>query len=593
MGVPKATGTRRLSIPLLLSSSIVPLLLLFASCAPGRAVKPTDVPTNASRTPAPGTTLHVPDAVAATPDAGSTAPETAADVAQETPAVDVDAPGEDSEAAIEVAAGENVTEVVEDEVQAPAPHDDLAVNPPAPTPGEIERERAIASQQAPTFDIPMVVNEKVTAWVDFYSGRHKEKFRTSLVRSGKYLPMIQSVFEAAGIPKDLAYLAHVESAFKSRAYSKAKAKGMFQFIAGTGKRYGLRMDNWIDERSDPEKSARACAAYLVDLHDEFGDWYLAMAAYNAGEGKIRRAIRSTGSKDFWTIAKSSAIRNETKNYVPAILAATLIAKDSSRYGLDYVPDAPLAYDIAEVRGSFDLVQLARTAGLDPESLRDLNPELRRGRTPPGRTTSLKVPIGTGSQTVAALGKIPAASQVVADRHVVRKGETLGVIAKKHGVSVASIQRANKMGKSTTLRVGRALAIPGLTTTGTASEAVAHADSEPKRSVVQTKYRVRKGDTLSSIARRHGCTPAAIATASGISVNGTIHAGQTLAIPRKNTASAKVASATESAPAVHTVRSGETLWIIAARYRTSVDRLCDLNEMTQSEPLYPGRRLTVR
>ncbi len=482
-----------------------------------------------------------------------------------------------------------------DEDQAPAPHDDLAVSPPAPTPGEVEKERSLAESQVLRFDIPMVVNEKVTAWVDYYSGPHREKFQASLVRSGRYLPMIHRIFGDAGLPRDLAYLAHVESAFKPNAYSRAKAKGMFQFIASTGKRYGLRNDTWVDERSNPEKSARAAAAYLKDLHERFGDWYLALAAYNAGEGKIERAIRRTGSTDFWTIARTATIRNETKNYVPAILAATLIAKDPSKYGFEFLPDAPIEYETVEVTGAVDLRILARRAGLDPESLRALNSEFRRGQTPPGRTVVLRVPPGTAMVTAEAFRTIPPGQRTVpSGRHTVRKGETLGTIAARYHVSVASIQRANKLGSRTTIQAGRTLVIPGH---GSPREGMA----EERGSSAPASYRVRSGDTLSTIARRFGTTPAAIASASGISVGKTLRVGETLKIRGGEIASVSSASKIPSskalsngdAPLVHTVRSGETLWTIAARYRTSIERLCALNDISRQDTLHPGRRLTVR
>jgi membrane-bound lytic murein transglycosylase D len=501
---------------------------------------------------------------------------------------DAPAPGEET-AALEAQEDEGspYDDEVEGEEQAPAPHDDLEVTLPEPTPEQIEHEQDVAEEQLPTFDIPIVVNDKVTAYVDYFSGPHKEKFTASLVRSGRYVEMARRAFDEAGLPKDLVYMAHVESAFKPRAYSRAKAKGMFQFIAATGRRYGLHADNWVDERSDPEKSARAAAAYLSDLHAEFGDWYLALAAYNAGEGKIRRAIARTGSTDFWTIARTSAIRTETKNYVPAILAATLISKDPSAYGFEFTPDPPLAFDVVHVRGGVDLTALAKGAGLDPETIRDLNPEFRRGSTPPGKTTPVRVPPGMGDATLAAADKVPAIRVADSSRHVVRKGDTLGAISKRYGVSVASIQRANKLGSRTTLKVGRVLTIP---VSGSVASWPADSDESPRTGSAPIAYRVRSGDTLSSIARRHGTTATAIASASGIGVNRTLRVGDVLRIPAGASAAR---SRTSRSNVIHTVRRGETLSLIAARYQTSVDRLCDLNDLSRSETIYPGTRLTIR
>lgn len=571
----EAIARSRCALPLPLLVLLVLFLLNLPACAPVRTAPVTrpdpavGVPDSA---PAPEAPREEPKA----PEVSEPAREVAsADSGAESPG---DEPQADDAAPFDELEGEE---------QAPATRDELATTPPEATQEEIERDLRLAAQQAPTFDIPVVVNDKVTSWLDYYSGRHKKQFTASLERSGRYLPMVQSIFAEAGLPQDLAYFAHVESAFKPRAYSRAKAKGMFQFIAGTGRRYGLRADSWIDERSDPEKAARAAAAYLRDLHDEFDDWYLALAAYNAGEGKIRRAVARTGSRDFWEIAKTSAIRNETKNYVPAILAATLIAKDPARYGFEFVPAPPLTYETAEVRGGVDLAVLERAAGLAPESLRDLNPELRRGITPPGRGSTIRVPAGAVDATVAGLDAVPSIRYVESVGHVIRKGETLGALSKRYGVSVAAIQRANRLGSRTTLRVGRTLAIP---VAGAGVPPPLDSSDEPAPSHTSATYRVRRGDTLFAIARSHGTTPAAIAEASSIPMNATIHEGDRLRIPLRASASR---SQRHIDPVVHTVRKGETLGLIAARYRTSVDRLCDLNELSRSETIHPGKKLTVR
>jgi membrane-bound lytic murein transglycosylase D len=224
--------------------------------------------------------------------------------------------------------------------------------------------------------------------------------------------MIRRIFAEEGVPLDLAYLAHVESAFKPNALSRSRAKGMFQFMARTGREYGLRQDYWIDERSDPEKCTRAAARYLKDLYAMFGDWHLAMAAYNGGPGRVSRALAQTRATDFWSLALTSRIRRETKNYVPAILAVTLISKNPEKYGFSYVPEPPLDYDTIDVDGAVDLRVLARLAGSDGDTMHSLNPALRRHQTPPDRVTAIRVPKGTGVSTLAALMELPPSERVI-------------------------------------------------------------------------------------------------------------------------------------------------------------------------------------
>ena len=285
------------------------------------------------------------------------------------------------EPAAETGEAADDTELAE-EVE-PSPLDELPETAPDLSASDLEKEKQLVAESIPTFDIPMVLNDKVVSYVEYFSNRQKAFFSASLARSGRYVEAFRKTFDEAGIPKDLVYMAHVESAFKTNAYSKAKAKGIYQFIAATGRRYGLRIDSWVDERSDPEKSARASAAYLKDLHAMFGDWYLALAAYNAGEGKVQRSLAKTRKEDFWSLASTKLLRAETKNYVPAILAATLIAKQPEKYGFDVQLDPPVVTEVVKIEGQTDLRILARLADVDLETLRQLNLQLRRGMTPPG------------------------------------------------------------------------------------------------------------------------------------------------------------------------------------------------------------------
>ncbi len=478
-----------------------------------------------------------------------------------------------------------------------SPLDELAEVEPV-FPGEAQGLSPELLSLTPTFDIPIEINEAVLAWVDRYTNDSRKVCEATLQRSGRYLGMFREIFASEGLPQDLVYMAHVESGYKTSAYSRAHARGVFQFIASTARRYGLRVDDWVDERADPEKSARASARYMRDLYAEFGDWYLSMAAYNAGEGKIRRAIERTGDRDFWSIARTRHIRRETKNHIPAILAAILISKEPGKYGFAVVPDPEVEYDTISVAGAADLRVIARCAGTDLETIQALNPALRRGQTPPDGSFDVHVPSGSGATASLALAEIPPGERVLYTRHLVRSGDTLSAIGRRYGVSVASIQEVNKLGRRTLIHVNQTLLVPTSAASrlnygagGNASETIA---GEP------LSYRVRRGDNLSAIARRYSTTASAIAAANGIPVDKLLKVGERLTVVPGVRAAAEAraraghdgASVAQQTKVVHTVRRGDTLSLIASLYRTSVSALCSLNGMSPSATLYPGARLTV-
>lgn len=481
-----------------------------------------------------------------------------------------------------------------------APHDLLGEVDPDLSESVVGAERQRWLDTQPEFDFPVMTNKKVEFWLDYYAGRNPKTFVKGLERSGRYMKMFRQIFAEAGVPRDIVYFAHVESAYKTNAYSRARAKGVFQFISATGRRYGLRIDYWVDERSDPEKSARASAAYLKDLYDEFGDWYLALAGYNAGEGRVRRAIRRTGSKDFWKISSNTRhLRRETRNYVPAILAATMISKDPAKYGFDVDYDDEITYDSIKVDGPADLRVLAKCAGTDFETMRLLNPMLRRYQTPPGATTDVRVPVGAADQAMAALAKIPRNERVLYARHKVRTGETLSKLARQYGVSVRAIQDTNRMGRSTMIRVGRTLVIPTVATRDFPGASASGSVDAIEGEVVN--YRVRRGDTLSRIARRYGTSAKSIAAASGIRTHSTLSIGQRLKVVpgvRNSTEATRIArggggSASSAGSKTYTVRRGDSLWKIANRHKTTVSRLCSLNGISSKAVLRPGTKLQIR
>lgn len=439
-------------------------------------------------------------------------------------------------------------------------------------------------------EIPVVLNERVMHYMDYFQNRGRRSFSIWLARSGKYIPTMKVILQQRGMPTDLVYLAMIESGFNVKARSHAAAVGPWQFIKPTAKRYGLRVDSWVDERMDPKKSTAAAANYLGDLYAMFQNWELAAAGYNCGEDRVQNAIDKYQINDFWQISEFTLPR-ETKNYVPKLMAALIIAKDPAKYGFVGISyHEPVPYETIRVAPQKNLRDIAKVIGVSPPKLKELNPALIHDATPPGAPYPIHVPPGYAAiitqknQQIASLKNVnpQIAKRNGTYRHKVRRGETLGGIARKYRSSVSKIKRANGL-RSSNIMVGQRLKIPGKY--ATASRSSKHATST-------VKYKVKSGDTLGAIAARHRVSASDIRRANGMK-GSLIKTGQTLKIPG---ASGRYYGDNTSAKrtnkvAKYKVRSGDTLGGIAAKHRVSITTIRRANGIKGSN-IRAGQTLKI-
>jgi len=381
-------------------------------------------------------------------------------------------------------------------------------------PVEIEEAK---KEKEVTFDIPIVINDQVESFIEYFRTTHRKPFALWLQRSGRYIPMMKEVLKANGLPEDLVYMALIESGFNPKAYSRRRASGPWQFITRTGKRYGLEVDLWIDERRDPEKSTIAAARHLKDLYDQFSCWYLAAAGYNAGAGKISRAIQRYQTEDFWELTKHKYLKRETRHYVPKMIAAALIAKEPEKYGfIDIEYDEPIHYEKITVPDATDLKVIARCCEVDYETIKALNPELKMWCTPPHRPDyEVKIPAGTREKFLQNFSQLDPSERITFRQHQVRQGDTLTTIARRYGIKKEPIMELNDFKSPRQLHTGSSIIIPipadralardergGMEARITKKRATA-----PKRVVVaevrgpfkEIRYVVKEGDTLWDIA----------------------------------------------------------------------------------------------
>jgi membrane-bound lytic murein transglycosylase D len=446
-----------------------------------------------------------------------------------------------------------------------------------------------------TYGLPIDVNDRVLGFLEYYEGtRGRNSITPGFERMGLYRPMIERVLTEEGLPLDLIYLCQAESAFLPRALSRAKAKGMWQFISSRGKEYGLRQTWWVDERSDPEKSTRAAARHLKDLYEEFGDWYLAMAAYNAGPFRVSRALEKSGATTFWELADKRLLPKETINYVPNIVALTIIGNNPEKYGFDFKPAQPLETERVAVDKATDLRVIAEAIDLSLDELRDLNAHVLRWTTPPDDPEfELILPKGYGEKFSEKIASLPQSQRVLWRNHTVKRGETLSVVAKKYGASISELASANNVDPKKPLKAGQSLIIP---IGGSAPKPVQTATKTQTASTTAKRtetYTVRKGDTLNKIATRFKVSVANLKSWNKLSSN-RVAVGRKLIVakPVPTQTATQTASLPEQHRVVHQVRQGETLDKIATLYKTTVDAILTWNKRNDLSVLHPGDQITV-
>jgi membrane-bound lytic murein transglycosylase D len=406
-------------------------------------------------------------------------------------------------------------------------------------------------------DVPIPLNAKVLSYVDLFQGRLRDWFQASLQRAAPYLPMIQARLRAEGLPLDLAYVPIVESAFKTDALSRAKAKGLWQLMRGTAVEQGLTYDWYVDERSSPEKSTAAAVAYLKRLNRMFGgDWHLTLASYNGGPGTVQRAVkRKGGEPDFWPLAETRRyLPRETREYVPMVLASMVIARNPERYGLSFSPAERPPTDTVTLPGPVDLRRVAEWAGVSVDDVQRLNPELRRWTTPLRATSfQLAVPAGAGAAIDLRLAELPPEEITALHWHTVKKGETLQSVANKLKVRRADLADANYLSARAKVKPGQRLVIPRAPATLLAAQtdrpepvvAKARPTAEatqasaptagPSGELTRITYRVKRGDTLSSIARVFETTVASLRSWNKLKTD-RLHPGDRLTVYTSRTSS---------------------------------------------------------
>ena len=434
--------------------------------------------------------------------------------------------------------------------------------------------------------IVMDSNKHVDKWINYFQTDGRERMETYLSRSARYLPMMKNVLREYHLPENLVYVAMIESGFSPLAHSFANAVGYWQFIQGTGKRYGLKINSYVDERRDPVLSTRAAAEYFKDLYNIFASWHLALASYNAGEYRVNRAVMRHYSRDFWHLTSKRSLPRETANYVPKFIAAVRISKNPEKYGFKNIQyQEPLEYDAVSLEFPISLKKLSKKMGVDYKEIKKLNPRYRGEYVPVEKETMIRVPVGTKVALASILPecKMNKPQFAYADYYWyrVRRGDTLYRLARRNRTTISTLRRMNKMSRRSILRAGRKIKVPYY-----------------NRRVVKKKYSladvhvVKKGESINSIAGKYRVKPNKLRKLNGIAVAQVIHPGQKLKLMEKSAVTTTSRTTASVSQKLHTVQRGETLIGIAKKYNVSLVSLMKKNSLNFSSTLIAGKRIVI-
>ncbi len=458
-----------------------------------------------------------------------------------------------------------------------------------------EELRKIVMKIARKSDVPIEYNDKVRNAIYYFQNGGRKSMTNWIRRSGRYLPMIQEILQEEGLPLDLAYLSMIESGFNPKAYSRARAVGLWQFIYTTGKIYGLNRNQWIDERKDPVKATMAAAKHLNDLYETTDDWNNVMAAYNCGPTRITRHLKQTENIEFWDMQ----LPRETRNYVPSFMAAVVINKAPELFGFDGIEiEPPLEYDTVQVHPYTSLSNAAKCAGVTVNDLRELNPELLQNHVPPGDGSyDLKIPKNTRESFLVAYKNLPVEKyeppRVASVR--VRRGDTFSGIADRHRVSISRLRAANPQIKNINrLSIGQQINIPGMSSSGYTASSPANISSENSVS-----YVVKRNDTLGILAMRNNTTVRAIQSLNNMGNQTRIYVGQKLLLPKTvSIADAATQGGSLDATDIGTgqityiIQKNDTIYEIAKRYGVDYRKLMEDNQIKNHRKIQPGQKIIV-